>query len=194
MKRFRTRLFTTGTIAALALVLPATAFGQAERPSAPVAPAKEPAPASRAATVPAELVGDWFWGNISPTRYWNRDTGEFLGHGYSGALSYVFEKDGTYKRYFYLETRLGGDVSGIFSASEGRVTFDGDTFTLKPTKGTYRFTDGRSKKTEREMRQDELERPGLTFKWRLEHKAGVPPTLMIGKAGEDARAFARSKE
>src|SRR5687767_4129064 len=67
-------------------------------------------------TTPAPLVGDWFWGTISPTRYWNRDTGEFVGHGYGGSVSYVFEKDGTYKRYFYMETRLYGDVSTVFSA------------------------------------------------------------------------------
>jgi hypothetical protein len=144
--------------------------------------------------VPAGLVGDWFWGTVSPTRYWDRDTGDFVGHGYSGALSYVFAADGTYKRYFYLETRLGGDVSGIFSASEGTVAFTGDTFTLKPTKGTYRFTEGRSKKKEREMRRDELERPGLVFTYRMEKKADGAQVLMVGKEGEDARAFNRSKD
>jgi len=139
-------------------------------------------------------VGDWFWGNISPTRYWDRDTGDFLGHGYSGALSYVFAADGTYKRYFYLETRLGGDVSGIFTASEGTVTFGKGTLTLKPSKGTYRFTEGRKKPRERAMRQDELERPGLEYKWQLEKDTDGKPTLKIGKAGEEPRTFKQSSE
>jgi hypothetical protein len=162
---------------------------------------KAAAPATRPSTrpatpLPAGLAGDWFWGSISPTKYWDRDTGEFVGHGYSGALSYVFGADGTYKRYFYLEQRLGGETSGIFSASEGTVAFTGDTFTLTPAKGTYRFTTGRKKPTERPMRQDELERPGLVFTWRLEKKreGGGPPVLMISKEGEDARAFNRGTE
>lgn len=142
--------------------------------------------------VPPALVGDWFWGNVSPTRYWNRDTGDFVGHGYSGALSYVFNKDGTYRRYFYLETRLYGDVSGLFSASEGTVTFAADgTFTLKPAKGTYKFTEGKRLKREREMTRDELERPGLVFKWKLEEGGA---SLVVTKEGEEARVFARSKE
>ena len=150
----------------------------------------------KAGEVPAALVGDWFWGNVSPTRYWNRDTGDFVGHGYSGALSYVFNKDGTYQRYFYLETRLYGDVSGLFSASEGTVVFGADgTFTLKPVKGTYKFTEGKRLKRERAMTQDELERPGLVFKWKLEEgEKGKPASLVVTKEGEEPRVFARSKE
>ena len=163
----------------------------ATRPTA--APSTQPAAGESA--VPAELVGDWFSGTVSPTRYWNRDTGEFVGHGYSGALSYVFEKGGTYKRYFYLEIRLGGDVSSIFSASEGTISFSGNTLTLKPAKGTYRFIDGPGKAPrERPMQQDELERPGLVFNWQLEKKDGGPAVLLIGKEGEDPRTFNRSTE
>lgn len=181
--------------AIVVLALAALAFAQEGKPAERSAPAANgPATATRKAAVPAGLVGDWFWGTVSPTRYWDRDTGDFVGHGYSGALSYVFAADGTYKRYFYLETRLGGDVSGVFSASEGTVAFTGDTFTLKPTKGTYRFTEGRSTKKEREMRRDELERPGLVFTYRIEKKPDGAPVLMVGKEGEDARAFSKSKE
>jgi hypothetical protein len=81
-------------------------------------------------------------------------------------------------------------------ASEGTVSFTGDTFTLKPTKGTYRFTEGRSKKRERPMTRDELERPGLTFTWRLEQgDEGKPPALLVSKPREkDPQTFRRSKD
>ena len=171
----------------------ALAAAQETKPATP--PAERPAPTTQKSTVPAELVGDWFWGNVSLARYVDRNTGDFLGNAHSGALTYAFAADGTYKRYFYLEVRPGGDVSGIFSASEGTVTFTGDSFTLRPTKGTYRFTEGCSKKREREMRQDELERPGLTFAWRLEKKAkDKPADLIVGKPGEDPHTFRRSKD
>jgi hypothetical protein len=175
------------------VVLPLLAFAAVAEEAGP---ARAPATRPSAAAVPEALVGDWFWGNVSPTRYWDADTGDFVGHGYSGALSYVFAKDGTYRRYFYLETRLGGSVSGIFSASEGTVTFTGDAFTLKPTKGTYRFTEGRSKKRERAMTEDELARPGLVFRWRLAEKGkGKPAVLVVGKEGEDEpREFSRSRD
>lgn len=188
---------TAVTCASLALAAAGVMARQEKQEAQPRPQRQEPAGGKGA--VPAAVAGDWFWGTVSPTRYRDRDTGDLLGHGYSGALSYVFEKDGTYKRYFYLETRVVDETSSLFSASEGTVTFTGDTFTLKPSKGTYRFIDGpRKKPRERAMRQDELERPGLVFTWRLEQpregEKDEPPVLMIGKDGEEPRAFKRGQE
>jgi hypothetical protein len=181
-----------------ALALAAVAGEQAQDGKQPESAPQQAAagPTSKDSALPAGIAGDWFWGTVSPTRYRDRNTGDLLGHGYSGALSYVFEPDGTYKRYFYLETRVIDETSSLFSASEGTVTFTGDTFTLKPTKGTYRFIDGpRKKPREREMRQDELERPGLVFTWRLDRpEKDGPPVLMVGKEGEEPRAFKRGQE
>jgi hypothetical protein len=168
-------LFVAVAVAVASLAVSAAGLAgpreQREKDVAPATEAGDGGGAKGAAAVPPGLAGDWFWGTVSPTQYRDRDTGEILGRGYSGALSYVFREDGTYQRHFYLEQRLGDSTSSIFSASEGTVTFTKDTFTLKPAKGTYRFVDGpRKKPRERPMRQDELERPGLVFTWRLEER------------------------
>ena len=44
------------------------------------------------------------------------------------------------------------------------------------------------------MQQDELERPGLEFTWKLGKAADGKPALAIGKAGEEPRTFSRSAE
>ena len=52
----------------------------------------QPASTFTGSTTPAPRVGDWFWGTNSPTRYWNADTGEFVGRS-GGNLDHVIPRD-----------------------------------------------------------------------------------------------------
>jgi hypothetical protein len=179
-------LLTVTAILPVGLTGAARAQGAAEKPSNP-----------KATKVPASVVGEWFWGTVSPSYYVDRNTGEFLGNSSGGGSSFVFKADGTYQRYVLIQTRLGGSTSEIFAVSQGTVVFDEakGTFTLRPTKGNYTFTDNK-KQRKRPMEKDELERAGLEFTYRLAKEDGKT-YLFIARKGEkpdEARRYSFSKE
>lgn len=194
----RVPIISVTTAACAALTCCAASIAAAVPTPQQPSPAKATAPAPRPGkiAVPAEALGEWFWGTTSPLTYRDALTGDYVGQGYGGALTYIFYKNGTYKRYFFLETRLGSDYSSIFSASEGTVSFSADTFTLKPTKGNYRFSKGKDKPVrERPMEQDELERPGLTFSYKFKKEDGDKAVMLVNQKDakdEEARIFQRS--
>ncbi len=127
------------------------------------APAKK-----QAAKVPAQVVGEWYRGSVSLSRYVDATTGVYLGNGGGGSRTWLFAKDGTYKRYVYIDTGFGGTT--LFAASEGAVTFSPTsptegTFTLRPKKGTYTYGTNAGN---RPMGRSELERAGTAFHYRFE--------------------------
>jgi hypothetical protein len=56
--------------------------------------------------VPDELVGQWYSGDVSPTDYYDPNTGSWSGSGYGEGLMYTFTRDGRYEFAFQLTSRL----------------------------------------------------------------------------------------
>jgi hypothetical protein len=153
-------------------------------------------PATTAAKIPSSLVGEWFWGTVSPSYYVDKNTGAFLGNSTGGGQTLIFKANGTYQRYVLIQTRLSLSTSEVFAASQGTVTFDESkgAFTLHPKKGEYTFKDG-SNTRRRPMEKDELERAGLQFTYRFV-KEDKSTYLYVAKKGEkpdEARCFQLSK-
>jgi hypothetical protein len=93
------RTIGTATLALCIALLPAC--GSGDGPSGPGDDGNSPRTA-----VPDELVGQWYSGNVSPTDYYNPNTGSWSGAGYGEGVLYKFTRDGHYEFAFQLTSRL----------------------------------------------------------------------------------------
>ena len=53
-------------------------------------------PDSPQTTVPAELRGNWMYGNFSMTEYWSQDPEDYLGNGLEFAFAFTFSIEATF--------------------------------------------------------------------------------------------------
>lgn len=91
------------------------------------------APASEAATLDAQIVGDWFAGRGGTTVSYDRATGTF-GSGSGGAMLFQFKADGSYVRAVR-SIEDGPCTMGYVSTDSGSVTTVGSELHLHPTHG-----------------------------------------------------------
>lgn len=120
------------------------------------------------AATPAGVQGRWVSATTSATNYWD-DNGVFLGNGSGSGQLYEFDGRGNYKYYMVMEVRTYGMVSKVRTNCSGTVAFNGDTFSVKPSKGHYHSEMG-SKVTDRPMNGEDLSRQAGTYHWRLENR------------------------
>jgi hypothetical protein len=159
---------------------------------------KKPTTAQKSAAVPAALVGSWTWGSVNPGRYVDKVTGDYVGHAGGGATSYTFGKDGSHKRYVLIDMGAGWGNETVFSAMEGTATFDeaAGVFKVRLTKGTITFKK-RSGTTKRKLTQEDLDRGGTEFTYRLEKDDKGTPYLLVndkGKPASEGRRFNKDVE
>ena len=117
-------------------------------------------------TTPKKVRGKWIYGSVSPTTYWDSDTGKFLGNARGSAGIYEFDNAGHYKEYVYLEMRTYGLLTTCWTVHEGSVKFDKKTFTITPTKGHYKSDSG-SRHIDRDMMEEELKKGIKTYHWEV---------------------------
>jgi hypothetical protein len=118
-------------------------------------------------TTPRQVQGKWIYGSVGPTTYWDSDTGRFLGNARGSAGIFEFDGAGHYRQFTYGEMRTYNIVNKFWTVHEGAVEFTADTFTIRPTKGHYNGEMG-SRKIDRDMTAEELEKAVTTYNWRLE--------------------------
>lgn len=118
-------------------------------------------------TTPKQVIGKWIYGSVGPMTYWDSDTGKFLGNARGSAGIFEFDNEGRYRQYTYGEMRSYNIVNKFWTVHEGTVEFSGDTFTIRPTKGHYNGEMG-SRKIDRDMTPEELEKAVATYHWRIE--------------------------
>ncbi len=150
------------------------------------------------ARVPAELVGSWTWGTVNPGRYVDKVTGDYVGHTGGGATSYTFGKDGSHSRYVLIDLGAGFGNETVFSTMVGTADFDEAAGILKVRlrKGTVSFKK-RSGTTRRKLTQEDLDRGGTEFVYRLEKDDKGTPYLLIndkGKPVSEGRRFYKDVE
>lgn len=98
---------------------------------------------SPSSAIPAQLKGGiWFWGNVGPIAYYDRD-GHQVGNGTEAAREYTFGEVGGQGRFEftqYLGMRNASNcVTEIYTTKKGTVVFSGtDKLTLYPVEGSFR--------------------------------------------------------
>lgn len=143
--------------------------------------------------IPAEMVGEWKWGTINPRTFYDKDSGAYLGHGGGMSCYFVFGKDGTYHKYFYVEqSPTAGWTTKSWSESEGKMSVSDGIFTLKPTKGRYRAEDNRVSRNnfDRPMNEDDLKREaGMKYGWSMgkDEKGRTVMFVAPGGTGQGSR-------
>ncbi len=118
-------------------------------------------------TTPTQVQGKWIYGSVSPTTYWDSDTGKFLGNARGSAGIFEFDDAGHYKQYVYGEVRSYNIVNKFWTVHEGTVEFVGETFTIRPLKGHY-LGDMGTRKIDRDMTEEELKNGVKTYNYRVE--------------------------
>lgn len=98
---------------------------------------------SPSSPVPGELQeGIWFWGNIGPIAYYDRD-GHQVGNETEAAREYRFSEvngKGRFEFTQYLGMRNASNcVTEIYTTKKGSIQFEGtDKLTLFPVEGSFR--------------------------------------------------------
>lgn len=129
--------------------------------------------------VPDELRGGiWFWGNIGPIAYFDRD-GHQVGNGTEAARDFIFSGAGGKGRYEftqYLGTRTASNcVTEIYTNKMGTVVFEGtDRLIIHPVEGSFKTVKkgcgGSDGTTTRKATADELKVE--SFLWALKTVSG----------------------
>lgn len=98
---------------------------------------------SPSSAIPAALKdGIWFWGNLGPIAYYDRD-GHQVGNGTEAAREYEFKEvsgQGRIEFMQYLGMRNASNcVTEIYTTKKGTVVFEGaDKFTFYPVEGSFK--------------------------------------------------------
>jgi hypothetical protein len=117
----------------LLLACAALACGTDDADADPSGP--DGAAAAPSTRVPDELVGTWYSGDVSPTQFYNPNTGQWGGSGYGKGLFYTFKQDGRYEFGFQLTSQLYGCGTLTFFYVTGTMTVNAAarSYTLHPT-------------------------------------------------------------
>ncbi|HEX8913513.1 MAG TPA: hypothetical protein VF796_14230 [Humisphaera sp.] len=174
VRPFRALLAAGAVILPVVAVVPAVAA--AEGKPAVAAPAA-------AANVPADIVGSWKYGSISPLWVKELDTGKVSTAGSMGSF-YEFAADGSFKHFVYIGFNASGWKNGTFTEHYGTASFDPQkgTVTLTVTRGKYRVWDNRVQKNNyvRDMTDEEVKKAAETVTYRVAKGDDGKPRLEVG--------------
>jgi hypothetical protein len=131
---------------ALTLTITACSKSDADNPNSP------------RTDVPAELRGNWMFGNFSMTEYWSQNPGEYIGNGLEYAFAFTFNADGTYTQYFTSGSVSSGVQTYQQSVTNGTVEVDAVSKVIKthPSKAHYRRTVDGQVAEDRDLSKEEL--------------------------------------
>jgi hypothetical protein len=91
--------------------------------------------------VPEELVGDWLYGSISPTNFWNDHTGQYAGNAYGFSDYWQLDEDGSFQRYIYIYTQNYGCRTQVWTHMQGTVVVSSGSLAAYPQRGDYKVAD-----------------------------------------------------
>jgi hypothetical protein len=122
---------------------------------------------------PSELEGDWRFGTISFTNFFG-DQGQYIGNAGGVAVSFDFNKDGTFRQQVYINQRNYNCVTQAWTEMTGTTTFDATTFKTHVTKGRYKASDtcNSSFNFDRSMSGDERDSNSRTYTWKFGKNEG----------------------
>ena len=145
--------------------------------------------------MPEALRGDWVYGTISPTDFFDRSTGAHLANAYGVGVYFTFGADGTFKQFQYNYSTAYNCRIETWTALEGTVTVEDGVFKTYPTSGKYRVANNcaRSQNYTRPMTAKErADAQGKAYTWGFEENPNDGKTyLMIGPGGNTRSHFRR---
>ena len=108
--------------------------------------------------VPAELQGNWMYGNFSMTEYWSQNPSGYLGNALEFAIAFKFTGNGGYEQYFTSSSVIGGVTTYQQSVTKGTVVVDeiNKTIITYPAKAHYKRTRNGQTPEERDLAKSEL--------------------------------------
>jgi hypothetical protein len=111
-----------------------------------------------ATPLPAELQGNWMFGNFSMTEYWSQDPYTYLGNGLEYAIAFKFYANGNYEQYFTSSSVSGGITTYQQSFTKGTAELDAAHQEIKthPFTAHYKRTRNRQVLEERDLTGSEL--------------------------------------
>jgi hypothetical protein len=117
--------------------------------------------------VPRALVGDWRWGTVSLTTFWD---GNIFQGGSGTAAIFRFRDDGSFEEYVYIRQQNYGCTTQVWTSMEGVVDFDDGVFRTHLRSGDYKASDTCVARFnfERPMTAEEVQRNEREYLWALE--------------------------
>lgn len=172
--RARVRLLATAL-----LLLSATLAACGTEPTA-----NNDAPGGPSTPAPAQLVGDWIYGVISPTNFHDAYNGSWVNNAYGTSVFFEFAANGTYKQHLLIYTSAYSCKTQVFTYNEGRATFDATSIKLYPTKGVVKARDNCVPKNNFDRPYDAAAHQGDVYGWRFDtHPVDGKTYLLIGVGG-----------
>jgi hypothetical protein len=145
------------------------------------------------AAIPAELVGQWSYGSISPTNFWNEHTGQYAGNAYGVGAWFTFRSRGAYEQFIYQYTQNYGCQTQVWTRIRGNMEVQDDVLTFNPTSGEYKVADNcvASHNYRRDMTGQEIsDKQGEEWQWYFAVNPLDNKTyLMMGWVGSEAFYF-----
>jgi hypothetical protein len=108
--------------------------------------------------VPAQLQGNWMYGNFSMTDYWSQNPSDYIGNALEFAIAFRFYQNGAYEQYFTSSSVTSGVKTYQQSVTKGTVVLNetNKTITTYPAKAHYKRTSNGHTVEERDPAKNEL--------------------------------------
>lgn len=142
-------------------------------------------PGTPVTDVPANLSGEWVYGMISPTNFWDDHSGQYSGNAYGIGVWLNLQPNGRFTQLVYIYTQQYNCRTQTWTQMEGTVTVSGSQISFYPTKGSYKASDNcvASHNFQRSMSASELSaKQGETWAWEIDTSSGQPK-LYTGPGG-----------
>jgi hypothetical protein len=91
-------------------------------------------------SIPAQLVGNWYSGNISGINFFNATTGQWGAPSGTG-IFFKFTQDGYYEKGTLLQSSLYGCSTSFLAYNKGTMSVEGNMIVLYPTYGRIKSID-----------------------------------------------------
>ena len=85
------------------------------------------------ASVPDNLVGNWFEGSTSILQEKNMSTGA-VASKYGSSIGYVINADGTFRYAALIKSTMYGCTTSLWNDRRGKISIEGDVITFTPDK------------------------------------------------------------
>lgn len=171
-------------------------IGHGKRPVTSLPPLVQPAAAPRGGPVkvPTKLIGKWSYGSVSPTTFWDSNTGVFRGNARGSASIMQFNADGTYTEYTYFEITSYSIKTTSWTVQQGKIDFDNQCMDLTVTSGHYLVHVNDKVKTDRDMTPEEMKKARKSYAWRLDTDEKGVETLVFPFEDGSKLTYKRAEE
>ena len=144
---------------------------------------------------PSELVGTWIHGLISPTDFYDANTGEWVDNAYGTAVLFTFTADGRYTQDILIKSSAYSCRTQVFVHNEGTTAIDGGEIRVYPTKGRVISRDNCNDAFNYDRPDDIARKQGDRYLWDFQVNPDDGQTYLTIDVGESGNlAYFRPAE